>query len=74
MPLTTHPAYDTATVLFEEVFADIDGKVTSEKIRKELLNVQGYEGTTGTISFESDGGARIKESVFKLVNGVPVKI
>jgi branched-chain amino acid transport system substrate-binding protein len=73
LPLTTHPAYDTMQVLFN-VFEQIEGDVTSNKIAKGLLNTQNFEGTTGTISFEKDGGARIKESIFKLVNGAPVKV
>lgn len=74
LPLTTHPAYDTAKVLFEEVFADINGAITEGKIRNELLDVQNYQGTTGMISFEKDGGARIPESIFRLVGGLPVLV
>ncbi|MEN9921529.1 MAG: hypothetical protein RLZZ517_507 [Candidatus Parcubacteria bacterium] len=73
LPLTTHPAYDTMQVLFK-VFEGINGDVTSNKIAKGLLDIKNLEGTTGTISFEKDGGARIKESIFKLVNGAPVKV
>jgi branched-chain amino acid transport system substrate-binding protein len=73
LPLTTHPAYDTLMVL-ADVFANIKGQITDDKIRTELLKVKNYAGVTGIISFDDDGGARIKESVFKLVNGMPVRV
>lgn len=71
LPLTTHPAYDTLKVLFEKV---LPLSTDTDKIRENLLKVRGYNGTTGQINFEDDGGARIPESVYKLVNGAPVKI
>ena len=73
LPLTTHPAYDTMQVLFK-VVGEIKGTVDSDKIANGLLKIKDFQGTTGKISFDNDGGARIKESVFKLVNGLPVKI
>ncbi|EKD23634.1 MAG: Extracellular ligand-binding receptor [uncultured bacterium] len=74
LPLTTHPAYDTTKLLLEVVFPNISAKMNVNDIKKELLSVKGYMGTTGEISMDAMGAARIKESVFKLVNGAPVKL
>jgi branched-chain amino acid transport system substrate-binding protein len=72
-PLTTHPAYDAVTVLTTQVLPGINGDITAEKIRAGLLSVKGYKGVTGTITIDSNGAAPIQESVYKLVNGAPVK-
>lgn len=74
LPLTTHPAYDTMKVLLSKVLPGISGNLTDVKIKDALLKVKGYQGVTGEINMDSDGGVRIKEAVFKLVNGLPVKL
>lgn len=74
LPLTTHPAYDTMTILVEEVLPNITGKITADKVKGELLKVTEYQGTTGIISINQDGAAPIKESVFRLMGGLPVKL
>ena len=74
LPLTTHPAYDTVKILTDIVLPKISGNVNGEKVSGELLKVSGYQGVTGTVTIDKDGGARIKESVFKLVKGMPVSL
>jgi branched-chain amino acid transport system substrate-binding protein len=74
LPLTTHPAYDTVKVLTDVVLPKISGNVTGNKVSAELLKVSNYQGITGTITIDKDGGARIKESVYKLVKGNPVSL
>lgn len=74
LPLTTHPAYDTLMVLAEEVLPDVSSTSDVDQLKKELLKVQGYKGITGIVSFDKDGAAKIPESVYRLVGGVPVKI
>ncbi|MEI6553185.1 MAG: ABC transporter substrate-binding protein [bacterium] len=73
-PLTTHPAYDTVKILTDIVLPKISGNVTGNKVASELLNVSNYQGVTGGVTIDKDGGARIKESVFKLVKGNPVSL
>ncbi len=74
LPLTTHPAYDVIKVLTERVLPRMPDELGAKEIGTELLKVSGYEGTTGTITFNSAGGAPIKESAYRLVSGTPQKI
>lgn len=72
LPLTTHPAYDTIKILTDVVLPKISGNVTGNKVVSELLKVSNYQGVTGVVTIDKDGGARIKESVYRLVKGTPV--
>ncbi len=73
-PLTTHPAYDTIKILTDKILPAVADNMTANAINKELLQVQNYKGVSGNISIQKDGGARIIESAWKLVDGQPVKI
>jgi branched-chain amino acid transport system substrate-binding protein len=74
LPLTTHPAYDTIKILTDVVLPEVSDDIDSDEVVDELLDVQGYDGITGEVNFNENGGAPIKESAYKLVNGAPVKI
>ncbi len=74
LPLTTHPAYDTVNILTKLVLPSIKGDLSDSHIRSALLAVKNYNGITGNITVNSNGAAPIRESVYKLVKGVPVKI
>lgn len=74
LPLTTHPAYDATGILLKEVFPKIKGQVGADEIKARLLEVRDYQGITGSISINANGAAPIKESVYRLVKGAPVKI
>jgi len=74
LPLTTHPAYDTVKILTDIVLPKISGNINGNKVSSELLKVSNYQGVTGVVTIDKDGGARIKESVFKLVKGNPVSL
>lgn len=76
LPLTTHPAYDTMKVLTEKVLPSAARFPKSEQaiaVKQALIGVNGYLGTTGEITMGIDGAVRIKETVFKLEGGKPVK-
>ena len=49
-------------------------KQKAEAIKQGLLSVKQVQGTTGVITVQPDGGARIKESAFVLVDGMPQKV
>lgn len=74
LPLTTHPAYDSIMILAKEVLPKVSDLASIDQIKTALLNIQGYQGITGSVSFDQNGAAKIPESVYKLVKSVPVKI
>jgi len=74
LPLTTHPAYDTIGVIATKVLPTISTNMSDDTLRRALLAVRDYQGITGTISMDTDGGARIKESAYQLKDGKPVRI
>lgn len=73
LPLTTHPAYDTVKLLAEKILPS-ENENDIAGLKDKILKVKNYQGSTGIINFGSDGAARIKESAWQLVKGVPVKI
>jgi branched-chain amino acid transport system substrate-binding protein len=72
LDLASYPSYDAVNVLALAI--DNANSLNIKKVKSELLQIQGYKGVIGDVSFAEDGSARIRESVFKLVNGVPVKL
>ena len=54
---TIHPAcaYDCVYLIAKAIESIGDGEVTREAIKDALLNMDAYEGVTGTIKFEVDG-------------------
>ena len=70
LDLATYPTYDVVNVLAKAINNAESTNV--DKVKKELLNVQGFNGVTGEISFAPDGSVRIKEYAYILKNGIPV--
>ena len=46
----------------------------SDDVKQGLLDIQEFAGTTGDVSFSSDGSVRIRESAFVLQDGFPAKV
>lgn len=70
LPLVAYPAYDSARVLLVALIGQMD----VEDLRNRLHAVKDHPGVTGSVTIDSDGGARIPETVFRLQNGGPKKV
>ena len=65
LDLATYPTYDAVKVIAKAL--------ESNDLKQGLLDIQGFAGATGNVSFSSDGTVRIRESAFVLHDGFPVK-
>ena len=54
-------AYDLGNILFAA--AEQAGGTDRQKLRDALASTSGYEGVTGAISYDSDGGDAIREAI-----------
>lgn len=73
LPLTTHPAYDIIKILTEKILPRTNESDIAS-LKAKLLGIKNYQGITGNVTFAADGTARIKESAWRLVGGIPVII
>ena len=72
LDLASYPSYDSIYVLAKAI--DNANSLNIDKVKAELLKIQGYKGVTGTVSFAEDGSMRIKESAYILTNSTPVLV
>lgn len=60
-------AYDAASLLIDEMRQG--GVLSREQLRRRILSVRNYNGTTGLISFDESGGTRKSPSVLTVNRG-----
>jgi branched-chain amino acid transport system substrate-binding protein len=72
LDFASYPTYDAIKVW--AVAANNANSTDVNKVKKELLKINNYQGVTGMISFQPDGSVRIKESAYILTNGIPILV
>ena len=63
-------AYDAFGLLFRAI--EDQGSFASDRVRAGLVNLEGYRGVTGTISFDTTGDPIKDAAILRIQNGEPV--